>query len=162
MLRFFKKLKKSEVFKNWKRENKDFFLCGCFSMFDDNEEFWQFDFYNKKKEKMTSFKVDKKIEIVPDDDVFSDNKDAISEIDLEKVKEGDILIAVTTHPDYVPAMRKAAAIVTDEGGITSHAAIVSREFGLPCIVGTKIATKILNDGDLVEVDANNGTIKKLN
>ncbi|KKQ59903.1 hypothetical protein A3B42_00545 [Candidatus Daviesbacteria bacterium RIFCSPLOWO2_01_FULL_38_10] len=82
--------------------------------------------------------------------------------DLEKVKEGDILIAVTTHPDYVPAMRKAAAIVTDEGGITSHAAIVSREFGLPCIVGTKIATKILNDGDLVEVDANNGTIKKLN
>lgn len=72
-----------------------------------------------------------------------------------------ILVAVTTHPDYVPAMRKAVAIITDEGGITSHAAIVSREFCIPCIVGTKMATKILNDGDLVEVDANNGVVKKL-
>ncbi|MBI5452039.1 hypothetical protein HY945_01125 [Candidatus Gottesmanbacteria bacterium] len=73
--------------------------------------------------------------------------------DLEKVKEGNILVAVTTHPDYVPAMRIAAAIITDEGGITSHAAIVSREFGIPCIVGTKNATRVLHDGDKVEVDA---------
>lgn len=82
--------------------------------------------------------------------------------DLEKVEAGDILVAVTTHPDYVPAMRKAAAIVTDEGGITSHAAIVSREFGMPCIVGTKLATKSLKDGDLVEVDADKGILRKLN
>ncbi|MBI2017473.1 hypothetical protein HYS92_00335 [Candidatus Daviesbacteria bacterium] len=82
--------------------------------------------------------------------------------DLDKVKMGDILIAVTTHPDYVSAMRKAVAIVTDEGGITSHAAIVSREFGIPCIVGTKLATKVLRDGDMVEVDANSGVVKKLN
>ena len=59
------------------------------------------------------------------------------------------------------ACRKAAAIVTDEGGITSHAAIVSRELGIPCIVGTQYATKILKDGDLVEVDANKGTVKKI-
>jgi phosphoenolpyruvate synthase/pyruvate phosphate dikinase len=82
--------------------------------------------------------------------------------DLEKFKKGNVLIAVTTHPDYVAAMRISAAIVTNEGGITSHAAIVSREYGIPCIVGTKNATKILRDGDLVEVDANNGTVKKLN
>lgn len=82
--------------------------------------------------------------------------------DLEKVEVGDILVAVTTHPDYVPAMRKAAAIITDEGGITSHAAIVSREFGLPCIVGTKLATKSLKDGDLVEVNADKGILRKLN
>lgn len=79
--------------------------------------------------------------------------------DLHKVKNGDILVAVTTHPDYVPAMRKAAAIVTDEGGITSHAAIVSREFGIPCIVGTKSATSILKDGDQIEVDAVAGKIE---
>lgn len=81
--------------------------------------------------------------------------------DLAKVREGDILVAVTTHPDYVSAMRKVAAIVTDEGGITSHAAIVSREFGIPCIVGTKSATHLLNDGDRVEVDAIEGRVKIL-
>lgn len=79
--------------------------------------------------------------------------------DLQKVEEGNILVAVTTHPDYVPAMRKAAAIITDEGGITSHAAIVSREFGIPCIVGTKHASSLLKDGNKVEVDANKGKIK---
>lgn len=81
--------------------------------------------------------------------------------DLEKVKKGYILVAVTTHPDYVPAMRIASAIVTDEGGITSHAAIVSREFGIPCIVGTKNATRMLKNGDLVEVDAINGIVTKI-
>ena len=81
--------------------------------------------------------------------------------DLLKVKKGDILVAVTTHPDYVPAMQKAAAIVTDEGGVTSHAAIVARELSVPCIVGTKKASKILKDGDKVEVDANIGIIRKL-
>lgn len=81
--------------------------------------------------------------------------------DLVKVKIGNILVAVTTHPDFVSAMRKAAAIVTDEGGITSHAAIVSREFGIPCIVGTHNATRIFHDGDLVIVDANEGWVKKI-
>lgn len=79
--------------------------------------------------------------------------------DLDKVKNGDILVAITTHPDYVLAMQKAKAILTDEGGITCHAAIVSRELKKPCIVGTKIATKVLKDGDLVKVDADKGVVK---
>lgn len=66
-----------------------------------------------------------------------------------------------TNPDYVPAMRKASAFITDEGGILCHAAIVSREMKKPCIVGTKFATQILKDGDLVEVDADIGTVKIL-
>ena len=66
-----------------------------------------------------------------------------------------------TDPRYVPAMKKAAAIVTDEGGITCHAAIVSRELKKPCIIGTKIATKVLKDGDEVEVDAEKGVVKKI-
>lgn len=78
--------------------------------------------------------------------------------DLKKVKNGNILVAVSTHPDYVPAMKRAAAIVTDEGGITSHAAIVSREYCIPCIVGTKNATTILKDGDAVVLDCSRGAI----
>lgn len=84
-----------------------------------------------------------------------------SATEIDKVKQGDILVAVMTRPDYVPAMKKAGAIVTDEGGITCHAAIVSRELGIPCIIGTKIATKVFKDGDLVEVNANHGWVKKL-
>jgi pyruvate,water dikinase len=64
-----------------------------------------------------------------------------------------------TRPEYVPLMRLALAIVTDEGGITCHAAIVSRELKKPCIIGTKIATQVLHDGDLVEVDADAGVVR---
>ena len=81
--------------------------------------------------------------------------------DLLNVNKGDILVAVTTHPDYVPAMQKANAIITDEGGVTSHAAIISREIGIPCVVGTKNATKTLQNGDMIEVDGNNGIVKIL-
>jgi len=84
-----------------------------------------------------------------------------SATEADKVKQGDILVAVMTRPDYIAAMKKAAAIVTNEGGITSHAAIVSRELGIPCIIGTKIATEVLHDGDIVEVNANHGLVKKL-
>ena len=80
---------------------------------------------------------------------------------LSKMKEGDVLVAPMTSPDYVIAMRKASAIITDEGGMTSHTAIVSRELGIPCIVGTKIATKILKDGDLIEVDTDKGVVRKI-
>jgi len=80
--------------------------------------------------------------------------------DLNKVHRGDILVATMTRPEMIIAMKKAAAIVTDEGGVTCHAAVVSRELRIPCIIGTKNATKVLKDGDLVEVDANNGIIKK--
>ena len=67
-----------------------------------------------------------------------------------------------TRPEFLPLMKKAAAFITDEGGIASHAAIVARELRLPCIVGTKIATKTFKDGDIIEVDANKGIIKKIN
>lgn len=81
--------------------------------------------------------------------------------EAKRVKEGEVLLCAMTSPDYVPAMNRAAAIVTDEGGLLCHAAIVSRELEKPCIVGTKIATKILKDGDFVEVDANKGVVNIL-
>ncbi len=83
----------------------------------------------------------------------------ISPKEIHKMKEGEILVTTMTSPDFVPAMKKAAAIVTDEGGITSHASIVSRELGIPCVIGTKIATKILKTGDFVDVRANHGLVK---
>ena len=79
----------------------------------------------------------------------------------EEIKNGNILVASMTTPEYLPAMKKASAIITDEGGITCHAAIVAREMNKPCIIGTKIATQVLRDGDLVEVDADKGVVKIL-
>ena len=78
---------------------------------------------------------------------------------IGEAMEGDIIVSTMTTPDFVPAMQKAAAIVTDEGGITCHAAIVARELNKPCVIGTKFATQILKDGDLVEVDADNGVVR---
>lgn len=80
---------------------------------------------------------------------------------ISELNEGEILVTEMTSPEFVPAIKKASAIVTDEGGITCHAAIVSRELGIPCVIGTKIATQVLHDGDLVEVDANKGIVKVL-
>lgn len=81
--------------------------------------------------------------------------------EFKKVKKGDILVAIMTMPEYLPIMKKAIAIVTEEGGITSHSAIVSRELGIPCIVGVTGITSILKDGDLIEVDANKGVVRKI-
>jgi len=78
--------------------------------------------------------------------------------DTGAVREGDILVTRMTSPDMVPAMRKVAAIVTDEGGMTCHAAIVSRELGTPAIVGTKTATQLLKNGQLITVDGERGLI----
>ncbi|MGF7060342.1 phosphoenolpyruvate synthase [Brassicibacter mesophilus] len=80
--------------------------------------------------------------------------------EIERVQDGDILVTVMTNPDMVPAMRKAAAVVTDEGGRTCHAAIVSRELGIPCIVGAKKASEVLNEGLEVTVDATRGVVYK--
>ncbi|MFA6414480.1 MAG: PEP-utilizing enzyme [Candidatus Paceibacterota bacterium] len=77
------------------------------------------------------------------------------------LEEGEILVTGMTDPYFVPLMKKAAAIVTDGGGMLSHAAIVARELKKPCIVGTKFATQVLHDGDLVEVDADRGVVRKL-
>lgn len=88
-------------------------------------------------------------------------KVALSVDELGKVKKGDILVAIMTTPEYMTAIYRSAAIVTDEGGVTSHAAIISREFGIPCIVGTQNATKVLKDNDYVEVDAEKGIVNIL-
>ena len=76
----------------------------------------------------------------------------------KKIQKGDILVTRMTNPDWVPYMRLAGAIVTDEGGMTCHAAIVSRELGIPCIVGARDATKVLKDGETYTVDARSGVI----
>ena len=77
---------------------------------------------------------------------------------LNKVKLGNVLVAKMTSPDYVPAMKRASAIVTDQGGMTSHAAIVSRELGIPCVVGTKEATSRLKNGTVITVDGGRGLV----
>lgn len=82
-----------------------------------------------------------------------------SDDDLKALKTGEILVAIMTRPEFGPALDRAAAFVTDEGGMLSHAAIVSREMNKPCIIGTKSATQVLKDGDLVEVDADNGVVR---
>ncbi|MBI5037345.1 MAG: hypothetical protein HZC01_01370 [Candidatus Kerfeldbacteria bacterium] len=81
-----------------------------------------------------------------------------SATEIKKVKAGDILVAIMTRPDYIAGMKQAAAIVTNEGGVTCHAAIVSRELDIPCVIGTKIATQVLKDGDIVEVNGNHGVV----
>ena len=75
-----------------------------------------------------------------------------------KVQKGDIMVSSMTRPEMTSAMQKAVAFVTDEGGITCHAAIIAREMKKPCVIGTKNATKVIHDGDIIEVDANTGII----
>lgn len=85
-------------------------------------------------------------------------KIVFGEKEVGKVKEGDILVTTMTSPDMVPAMQRASAIVTDEGGMTCHAAIVSRELGVPAIVGSSKGTKVLEDGAAVTVDGDRGVV----
>ncbi|MBU4308355.1 MAG: phosphoenolpyruvate synthase, partial [Nanoarchaeota archaeon] len=80
--------------------------------------------------------------------------------DLQKVQQGDILVTKMTNPDMVVTMQKSAGIVTDEGGMTAHAAIVSREMGIPCIVGTQTATTKLKEGEIITVDGSSGKVYK--
>lgn len=80
---------------------------------------------------------------------------------ISELEEGEILVTYMTTIEFIPAFRKAAAVITDEGGMSCHAAIISREFKLPCVVGTQIATRVVQTGDFLEVDANRGIIKIL-
>ncbi len=82
-----------------------------------------------------------------------------SEDDFGKVEDGDIIVTSMTRPEFMPILRKAAAFVTDEGGVTCHAAIVAREMKKPCVISTKQATRMFKDGDIIEVDADAGTVK---
>lgn len=79
--------------------------------------------------------------------------------EADAIGKGDILVTTMTRPEFVRAMKRAGAVVTDEGGLTSHAAIIARELGIPCIIGTKYATKRLKEGSVVEVNANHGVVK---
>ena len=79
---------------------------------------------------------------------------------LDRIHQGDILVTEMTTPDFVPAMKRAAAIVTDQGGRTAHAAIISRELGIPCVVGTGIATEQLASGEIITVDGSSGRVYK--
>ncbi len=81
--------------------------------------------------------------------------------DATSFTAGFILVTPMTSPEYLPAMKASLGIVTDEGGLTCHAAITARELGVPCIIGTKVATKMLKDGDEVMLDATAGTIRKV-
>lgn len=80
---------------------------------------------------------------------------------ISSFQEGEVLVAAMTTPDYISAMHKAVAFVTDEGGITCHAGILARELHKPCVIGTKFATEVLKDGNMVEVDADKGIIRIL-
>jgi pyruvate,water dikinase len=79
---------------------------------------------------------------------------------LDRIQQGDILVTEMTTPDFVPAMKRASAIVTDQGGRTAHAAIISRELGIPCVVGTGIATEQLASGEIITVDGSSGRVYK--
>jgi pyruvate,water dikinase len=85
----------------------------------------------------------------------------LSRADFGKIEKGDVLVTSMTRPEFTQVLSQISAIITNEGGVTSHAAIISRELGIPCVIGTHTATKILKDGDLVEVNANIGIIKIL-
>lgn len=91
---------------------------------------------------------------------FGQAKIVTSPKEIDKIKTGDILVATQTNPDYVPAMKKAAAILTEKGGRTSHAAIVSRELGIPAVVGADGATRIVKEGDVITVNGGSGEVFK--
>jgi len=86
-----------------------------------------------------------------------DNFDALHHL-MDAMQKGDILIAETTSPELMPACQKAGGIITDQGGMLSHAAIVSRELNIPCVVGTSNATEVIKDGDLIEIDGDKGVV----
>lgn len=81
--------------------------------------------------------------------------------EMSKFTDGNILVSNVTDPTLLPIMKKANAFVTNMGGLTCHAAIVAREMKKPCVVGTKIATHVFKDGDMVEVDAERGIVRKI-
>ncbi len=132
------------------------------SMFSDDGRIYNFDYIEELEEKLFSFKEEEIKGTVANvgkvkGEVVIINKPE----DIKKDYKDKILVSVMTSPGMTPVIKESTAIVTDEGGITCHAAIISRELNVPCIIGTKIATKILKDGDLIEVDAERGIVRKL-
>jgi phosphoenolpyruvate synthase/pyruvate phosphate dikinase len=133
---------------------------------------------NEIWEYYTKGEVEKMVEVVHQEMIKSNEKEIRGDIankgkyignvkvilhkdEFKKFKENEILVCSMTRPEFLPLMQKASAFITDEGGITCHAAIIARELKKPCIIGTKMATQVLKDGDLVEVDADNGVVRIL-
>jgi pyruvate,water dikinase len=123
---------------------------------------------NFLSELLETQKIDGQTASFPDKENFFCNGEAYvvnnyldPEKELKEMPKNRILIITQTYPNYVPYMKKAKAVVSEVGGISSHAAIVSRELETPCIVGTKVATKIFKSGDKVEMNLENGVIKKI-
>ncbi|MFH1111446.1 MAG: PEP-utilizing enzyme [Patescibacteria group bacterium] len=93
--------------------------------------------------------------------VIKESLSGISRKELNRMKKGEVLVTTSTSPDMMIAIKKAVAIITDVGGLLSHAAIVSRELEIPCVIGTQNATKVLKDGDVVEIDATRGMVRRI-
>ena len=137
---------------------------GYFYLFSERKEYVSTDKNIIKKVYNKFFKVDTRMDVVKGHAVYPGKvKGFVYNLTNEKhmLKNKFILVASMTHPKDTVLIWKSLAIVTDEGGILSHAAIVAREMKKPCIIGTKIATKIFKDGDYVEVDANKGVVMKI-
>jgi len=142
---------------------------GYLSYYHEKENVLSYEYGNKANEmigRYTNIKVDKNITeikglVTSKGKVTGKVRILAGSRHFDSMQEGEILVTSMTSPEFIVAMRKAAAIITDEGGITCHAAIVSRELGIPCIVATKVATRVFKDGDLVEVDADKGVVKKI-
>ncbi len=115
-----------------------------------------YDIFNKKVDKI---KVSGKG--VSRGNVSGTAKIVMSEKEISKIEKGDIIVCDITNPDYLPALKKVSAIVANLGGLTSHSAIVAREFKIPCVVGTRNATQVFSDGDHIEVNADSGTVRKI-
>lgn len=150
------KINNKDILKKRKKLSACIYLPDNYKIYTGQKAQKIFNYFNKQEEKDITRGI-----VVSRGKVEGRAKIILKIDDVEKMKQGDIIISSMTRPEMVPAMEKAAGIVTDEGGLTCHAAIISRELGVPCIVGTKIATKVLKDGDLVEVDADKGIVKIL-
>jgi phosphoenolpyruvate synthase/pyruvate phosphate dikinase len=138
-------------------------------------------FYERRKKGYKLLILDGKPRVISEVDIVQVDFDAIREIkgegilpglvhgrvkriltkeDVSKLAKGEILVAQMTSPDMMPAIMKASAIITDEGGLTCHAALISRELQIPCVISTEIATRVLKDGDQVFVNSKDGTVRK--
>lgn len=139
----------------------------CLLMIDTKKNQWEY-FHGKEASKIASKELDRDFDeidefhgmIASPGNVTGPVRILYGLKDMDKVQKGDVIVTSMTKPEFIPALRKAAAIITEEGGVTCHAAIVSRELGVPCIIGTKIAMHVLKEGDIVEVDADNGFVRK--
>lgn len=142
------------------------YLCGYFESVDSEFGTWFIDYNRLLGEQYKDFKI-RTDKTSADLAGFTGNGGkAIGNVRIitsheENLHEGDILVCDMTTPAFVPLMQKAQAIITNRGGILCHAAIIARELKIPCIVGTEKATEVLKDGDRVEVDATNGTVRIL-